>query len=146
MSHAVSLRFGLLLGISIAAQAAILITQSDKGLQFTDASQVLINGKDKALTLGAQPKLSGPINKLKDTKLGGTLIKDVDSGVVALFSPSEIEYLAPENLGKTPPIDPAEMWKSAAKIAYKKAANDKTPTEVPSSAFVAFVAGGPEEL
>src|SRR6476619_445223 len=122
MSHAVSLRFCLLLGISITAQAGILILRSDKGLNFADAAQVVINGKDKALTLGGQPKLAGPINKLKDTKLGGTLIKDVDSGVVALFSGSEIEYLLPQNLGKTPPADPAEIWKTAAKIAYKKAA------------------------
>ena len=132
MSRSVAFRFSLISIVSLSAQAGILITRSEKGLQFTDAAQVVINGKDKALTLGGQPKLAGPINKLKDTKLGGTLIKDVDSGVVALFSGSDIEYVLPENLGKTPPADPAEIWKTAAKIAYKKAANDKVPTEVPS--------------
>src|SRR5689334_17917033 len=88
-----SFRFGLALWLCYSAQAGILILRSDKGLQFVEAAQVLINGKDKALSLGNQPVLAGPINKLKDAKLGGSLIKDADSGVTALFSPTEIEYL-----------------------------------------------------
>jgi hypothetical protein len=139
------------LGLSIffcactAANAGLLISRSDKGLQFTDAAQVLINGKDKALSLGGEPKLTGPLNKLKDTKLGSSLLKDSDSGIVAVYSESEVEYLVPGNLPKGAPAHPAALWKSA-KIAYKKAANDKTPAEIPAAGFVAFLAGGAEEL
>jgi hypothetical protein len=132
--------------VCAAAHAGILITRSAQGLQFADAAQVLINGKDKVLTLGAEPKLTTPLNKLKDTKLGGSLIQDVNSGVFVLTSDSEAVYILPENLGKTAATDPAAIWKSAAKIAIKKTANDKAPVDVAAGSFVAFLAGGPEEL
>jgi hypothetical protein len=134
-----------LFGLCCAAQAGIVITRTDKGLQFTEAAAVLINAKDKALVLGAEPKLNGPIGKLKDVKLGGSLVKDVTSKTIGTYEAEEMEYLLPENLPKGGPTDPAEIWRGA-RIAYKKAANDKVPTDVPTAGFVAFLAGGPEEL
>lgn len=112
--RSLSLGLGAFLCVCAAARGGILISRSEKGLQFTDAAQILINAKDKALSLGAQPKVSGPVNKLKDTKLGGSLVRDMESGVVALYSASEIEYLLPENLPKTAPSDvlPTVIWDS----------------------------------
>ena len=49
---------------STAASAGILVSRTDQGLQFTDAVAVTFNTKDKAHTLGGQPKLTGPIQKL----------------------------------------------------------------------------------
>jgi hypothetical protein len=132
-------------GLCFAADAGILITRTDKGLQFTEAVSVLVNGKDKALVLGAEPKLTGPMGKLKDAKLSGSLVKDEGTKTIGAYEAEEMEYLLPENLPKGGPTEPAEIWR-AAKIAYKKTANEKAPTDVPVAAFVAFLAGGPEEL
>lgn len=144
--RSLSLGLGAFLCVCAAARGGILISRSEKGLQFTDAAQILINAKDKALNLGAQPKISGPVNKLKDTKLGGSLVRDMESGVVALYSASEIEYLLPENLPKTAPSDPVAIWKNAARISYKKSASDKMAADVAPGTFVAYLAGGIEEL
>lgn len=132
--------------ISANLQAGILISRSDQGFQFTDAVSVSLNGKDKALALGAQPKAAGPFNKLPNLKLGATLFKDADTGVVALYEGGALNYLLPEGLPKTAPADVSEIWKSLGRLAYKKAANDKQPTEIPLASFVAFLAGGTEEL
>ena len=40
-------------------------------LQFADASSLLLNAKDKALNLGPQAKLTGPINRLPNVDLVG---------------------------------------------------------------------------
>ncbi|HWC99688.1 MAG TPA: tetratricopeptide repeat protein [Candidatus Sulfopaludibacter sp.] len=132
--------------LPLSAQAGILITHSDKGYQFTDAALIVLNGKDKALSLGAQPRATGPLNKLPNVKLGASLLMDTESGVLALYQDGELTYLIPEGLPKTAPADPAAIWKTAARISYKRAPNDKTPTDQPVASFVAFLSGGTEEL
>ena len=77
------------------ADAGILVSRSEQGLQFTDAIAVTFNAKDKALSLGDQSKLSGPISKLPTTHLEGVLLKDSDAGVLAHFEEGKAEYLLP---------------------------------------------------
>lgn len=124
-------------------QAGILITRNAQGYQFADAASVLVNGKDKVLNLGADPKLGS--SKPVSAHLGGTLFLDADSRVVASYEDGALEYLLPEGLPKNGPGDAAAAWKSA-RIAYKKAANDKTPTEIGAGEFVAFLPEGPPQL
>ena len=124
-----------------SAYAGILVSRTEQGLQFTDAVAVTFNTKDKALSLGDQPKLSGPISKLPSTHLNGTLLKDSDAGVLARYEQGKAEYLLPQGLPKTAPDDPAAIWKTA-KITYKKSAQDKAGTDVSAAAFVAFLPGG----
>jgi hypothetical protein len=139
--------FAVLVGccISTAAHAGVLVSRTEQGLQFTDAIAVTFNAKDKALSLGDQPKLSGPISKLPTTHLNGILIKDSDAGVLAQYEEGKAEYLLPQGLPKTAPDDPAAIWKTT-KISYKKSAQDKAGAEIPASAFVAFLPVGAEEL
>jgi hypothetical protein len=131
--------------IAAALPAGILVSRSEKGLEFTAAASIQFNAKDKALSLGSQPKLSAPLNKLPNIKIDGTLLNSADAHIVALEQDGALTYLLPENLPKAPPADPAAIWKTAA-ITYKKAANDKAPTAIPADAFVAFLPGGPEQL
>jgi hypothetical protein len=126
-------------------QGSVIVTRSDHGYQFADAVSIRVNGKDKVLTMGSQPKPAGPINKLPNTHLSGTVVKDADAGVLGLYSEGTLEYLLPEGLQKAGPSDPREIWKGAT-ISYKKTEKDKTSTDVPVSAFVAFLPGGTEEL
>lgn len=128
-----------------AADAGILVSRSEQGLQFTDAVAVTFNAKDKALSLGDQTKLSGPISKLPSTHLEGVLLKDSDAGVLARFQEGRAEYLLPQGLPKTAPDNPAAIWKTA-KITYKKSAQDKAGTDIAAAAFVAFLPAGAEEL
>ncbi len=104
-----------------------------------------MNTKDKAHSLGGQPKASGPINKLPQVPLAGTLIRDSDAGVLARYEQGKLDYVVPQGLPKTAPEDPAAIWKTA-KVTYKKTAQDKAGTEVAAAAFVAFLPGGAEEL
>ncbi|MCX6630267.1 MAG: hypothetical protein NTW28_21830, partial [Candidatus Solibacter sp.] len=106
---------------------------------------VTFNTKDKALNLGAQPKLSGPISKLPATPLNGVLLQDSDAGVLAHYEQGKAEYLLPQGLPKTAPDNPAAIWKTT-KISYKKSAQDKVGSEVAAAAFVAFLPAGAEEL
>jgi len=131
--------------IAGALPAAVVVTRSDKGYQFADAFSLVVNGKDKVLTVGPQPKPAGPMNKLPSTHLTGTVLKDANAATIGQYADGAMEYLLPEGLPKTAPNDPAEIWKTA-RISIKKAQNDKTPTEVPVANFVAFLAGGTDEL
>jgi len=131
--------------ISSAVHAAgIIVSRSDQGFQFTDAFAISVNGKDKALSLGNQPKLSTAVNRLQSVKLGDAMLLDADSNTPALFSETQTVYLLPDGL-KNPSGDPAVLWQSV-KITYKKAQSDKTHTEIPVASFVAFLPGGVEEL
>jgi len=130
---------------STTALAGILVSRTDQGLQFTDAVAITFNAKDKALTLGDQPKLSGPISKLPNGHLTGIILKDADAGVLARYEQGKPEYLLPQGLPKTAPEDPAAIWKTT-KITYKKSPQDKAGTDVASSAFIAFLPTGAEEL
>ena len=131
--------------VATAAHAGILISRTEQGLQFTDATAVTFNTKDKAHSLGGQPKASGPVNKLPQVPLNTSLIKDADAGVLARYEEGKAEYVVPQGLPKTAPEDPAAIWKTA-KITYKKSPQDKAGTDVPAAAFVAFLPGGAEEL
>lgn len=131
--------------ISTAAFGGILVSRNAQGLQFTDAIGITVNTKDKALSLGDLPKLAGPIGKLPAGHLNGILIMDSSAGVLSRYEQGKVEYLLPQGLPKTAPDDPAAIWKSI-KIAYKKSAQDKAGTEIPSAEFVAFLPSGAEEL
>jgi hypothetical protein len=131
--------------VSTAAYAGILVSRTPQGLQFTDAVAVTFNAKDKALSLGDQPKLAGPISKLPATHLNGTLLKDSDAGVLALYEQGKAEYLLPQGLPKTAPDTPAAIWKTA-RISYKKSAQDKVGADIAAADFVAFLPAGAEDL
>jgi hypothetical protein len=131
--------------VAVTAQAGILVLRSDKGLQFAEAATLVVGGKDKVLTVGAQPRLPGPINKLPSVKLAGTVLKDGDSGALAVYAGGEPQYFISDGLAKTTAGDLAAIWRMS-RIAYKKTANDKVPTDVPVAEFAAFLPGGAEEL
>jgi hypothetical protein len=124
--------------------AGILILRSEQGIQFTDATSIVINGKDKALSLGNRVT-GGPISKLPSVRIAGTLLNDRDSGVIAQYDGGRAEYLVPQGLPKGAPEEPAAIWKSTP-ITYKKSASDKAGTNVAADSFVAFLPGGTEEL
>lgn len=128
-----------------AARAGILISRSAQGLEFTDAASLLLNGKDRMLSLGGQPKATGALNKLPQVRSAAPLLKDHDSGVLAQYTSGKPEFVVPQSLPKGSPEDPAEVWK-AARISYKQSSSDKAGTEVPVASFVAFLPGGIEEL
>ena len=133
------------LAVSITAHAGILVLRSDQGLQFTDAATLVVGGKEKVLDLGGQPRLSGPINKLPSIRLTGVVLKDAATGALAIYANGVPQYFVSDGLPKTAAGDIGAIW-SASKIAYRKAANDKAPTDVPLAEFVAFLPGGATEL
>jgi hypothetical protein len=131
--------------VGLTAHAGILVSRTDQGYQFTDAVSLTVNGKDKAVSLGEQPRITGQFSKLPAAHISGALLRDTDSGVIAHYEQGKAEYLAPQALPKGAPSDPAGMWK-LAHIVYKKSPQDKAGTELAVSAFVAFLPGGAEEL
>lgn len=135
--------FLLFLGI---AQSGVVVFRSARGLQFSEAISITINGKDKALTLGPEPRLEGPAGKLPSVKLEGSLLKDSNAGAVALRTEGSLSYLLPEGLPKkNAPVSLTAAWTNAA-IAYKKSKSDKDPGELSGREFVAFLAEGLPEL
>jgi hypothetical protein len=138
---------GLSLIAALSALGQGLIVQRTGGaLQFSPATGLNINSKDRALTLGDKPVASGPINKLGNTKLGGTLILDTSSGVVAHYTPGAAPvYLYPSGLSKKDAPQPPEAWKESV-VTYKKSEKDKTAVTLPMAEFVAYLPGGVKEL
>ncbi|MFB3825530.1 MAG: hypothetical protein ACE15B_02130 [Bryobacteraceae bacterium] len=131
---------------AVQARAGILITRTGTGIQFSEAAVLAVNGKDKVLSLGAQPRLTGPAARLPAVKLGDTLLKDGDTGVMAAYTAQGGPiYTLPQNTPKNAPPDAAGMWQTA-RITYKKTAADKAAAEVTPQAFVAFLPQGPEGL
>ena len=128
--------------IATSLQAGILVSRSGQGLQFAEAASVSINGKDKALTIGGQPRIAP--GKLPSVRLGGTLFKDADSHALGVWEEGTLAFLIPDGL-KNPSGEAGPLWQ-AAKIAFKKTEKDKVATDVPPAAFVAFLPGGVEEL
>src|SRR5574340_971744 len=122
-------RLYVLIGCALLTQqtrAGILITRSDRGIEFSEAAVLSVNGKDKILRLGGQPRLTGPIGKLSAVKLGDTLLKDGDAAVMAIYTPQgDPVYTVPQNTPKNAPPDAAGVWPAA---------------------FVAFLPAGPEGL
>jgi hypothetical protein len=123
-------------------RAGILVSRSGQGLQFAEAAAVSVNGKDKVLSTGAGPQIAA--GKLPSVHLGGTLLKDADSGAIGAWEDGTMAFLIPDGL-KNPSGAAGPVWQ-AAKIAYKKTEKDKLPVDVPVAAFVAFLPGGVEEL
>src|SRR5580704_12842946 len=111
--------------LATSLPAGILVTRVPQGFQFVEAASVLVNAKDKVLNLGADPKVGDRLGKLASVHLGGALMPDAGSGVMAANEDVAVEYLLPEGTPKNAPGDAAAIWKSA-RIAYKKSANDKT--------------------
>ena len=134
---------GVCLCIGSMAQAGVLVTRSEKGFAFAEAFDLTVNGKDKLLNLGAKPVLAG--EKLPQTGITGTLVKDNNSGTVAQLSSGSIEYLLPRANLKNGPGNPAEIWKTAA-ISYRTAPKDKTTADVSIASFAAYLPGGLEDL
>jgi hypothetical protein len=126
------------------ATGGVLISRSANSLQFSEASAVDVNNKDKVLVLGPEAKLTGPVGKLQGVRLEGTLLFDLRQGVVTMYSTQTVEYIFPEGLPKDSG-NPATAWKSS-KISYKKTASDKNPTEIDATSFVAFLPGGVGEV
>jgi tetratricopeptide (TPR) repeat protein len=142
----VSIRVYRSIAFLLTAQSlygGILISRTDKGIQFADAAAVTVNGKDKVYNLGPQTKV---VPKAPQVKLGGTLLKDADSNVIALYDADTgtLSFLLPDGL-KNPTGDAAQYWRTA-KISYKKTEKDKIATDVAPAAFLAFLPGGAEEL
>lgn len=133
----------LLLASSL--RAGILVTHVPQGFQFTEAVSVLVNGKDKVLNLGSDPKLGDRTGKLASVHLGGVMLLDADSGVMTAYEEAGVEYILPEGTPKNAPRDAAAIWKSSA-ITYKKSPSDKTPAAVNLAEFVAFLPEGPAQL
>ena len=126
------------------AHAGILVFRTEKGLQFTDAAAITVNGKDKAASLGSQSAIGTPVSKLPSAKLAGTLLRDADVGALLEYDPGRLNYLAPEGLPKNSPSDLPGIWK-VSKIAYKAAENSKATTDVEGE-FVAFLPAGADDL
>jgi hypothetical protein len=134
---------GVCLCVGSIAEAGVLVTRSEKGFVFAEAFDLTVNGKDKLLNLGTKPALAG--EKLPQTAITGTLVKDANSGTVAQLSPGSVEYLIPRVNLKNGPGSPAEIWKAAA-VSYRTAPKDKTTAEVSMASFSAYLPGGLEEL
>jgi hypothetical protein len=131
--------------LASSLQAGILVTRTSQGFQFVEAASVSVNGKDKILNLGADPKVGDRLGKLASVRLGGALLLDAGSGVMAAYEDGGIEYLLPEGTPKNAPGDAAAIWKSA-RLTYKKAPNDKVPAEISLAEFVAFLPEGAPQL
>ncbi len=133
--------YGFVLLAAHGALAGVLVSRSSGKLQFTDVFAVLVQGKDKALSLGSDPNNATPLNKLSAVHLNGTLLKHADSGTLALYADGTAEFLLPQGLPKNASGPPAAIWRTAA-ITYKKSQSDKAPGSVPAEEFVAFVPDG----
>ncbi len=134
-----------LLFVSNLNAAGILVYRSDRGFQFAEADSILVNGKDRVLNLGAQPKVAGQAGKLPAVKLGGPLVRDSESSTVVLYDAARLQYVVPQPVQKNGPSDPAAMWRDA-KMSYRKSAADKAGSEIPPEQFVAFLPSGVDGL
>ncbi len=129
-----------------SATAGLLVLRSGNGIQFSESAAVLVNAKDKALAVGAQPKVAGAAGNFPAVPLNGVLIKDTEANALCLYDwAGGKRYLAPQPAPKKGAVDLAALW-GAAKISYKKAPSDKTPEQVALASFIAFLPGGVEDL
>ncbi len=140
-------KFAFLLGLSLVmaaapAGAAIVLTQTDKGFVFAEAVSINVNGKDKVLSIGSNPKFENPIRKLPSIKLGETLYRDGATAYWALSSEGSLNYVLPEGIPKDTEVA-WTIWNSA-RVAAK--ASDKTQAEIPAASFVAFLPGDVPDL
>ncbi|MBA3975740.1 MAG: hypothetical protein C0504_16160 [Candidatus Solibacter sp.] len=130
----------------MAAQGGLLVLRSGGKIQFSEALDLEINGKDKAFSLPGRPEPAPPPRNLPSFRLGPTLVKDAATGVVAAHAPAAPpRFLFPDGLSRKTPAPAAEAWKESV-LSYKKAQSDKTRTQTPAADFVAYLAGGVDEL
>lgn len=123
---------------AVPLHAAVIVTQTDKGFQFTDAVSINVNGKDKVLSLGAQPKGDSANGKYPSVKLEAALLRDRATSLFAVSTDAGLEYVIPEGLAKGTQPDAVKAW-SDARIGYK--APDKTQADISPASFVAFLPG-----
>lgn len=139
------MRFVLLAMLCIlgsgAEPAGLVVYRSGSAIQFSDALTLELNGRDKALSLGDQPTLSGPVNKLPSVRVGGLLLRDGVSGVVAVHAEGRNQYLLPAGQPKNDQPNPAEVWKSAI-FTYRKSQAEKTPVALSAAEFLAYLPDG----
>ena len=136
----------LSLGVYLAAQGGVLVLRSGGKVQFSEALDLEINGKDKAFSLPGLPESAPPPRNLPSFRLGPTLVKDAGTGVAAAYAAgSPPRFLLPDGLTRKTPMSAAEAWKESV-LSYKKAQADKNRTQTPSAEFIAYLAGGVEEL
>lgn len=138
-------RFSIPFLLAAAAQGGVLVSQNAKGFQFVEAAAITVDGKDKVLNAGPEPRLEGPVGKLPSVKLDGSLMKDKNTGALVLSTDGSITYVLPEGAAKNPPASLGAAWANPA-IAYKKSKADKDPGEIPASEFIAFLPGDLSEL
>jgi hypothetical protein len=119
--------------------AGIVVTQTDKGFQFSEAVSISVNGKDKVLNVGADPKAVSAA-KFPSVKLDASLFRDQATFYFALNSEGLLTYVIPEGLPKGTQPDLVAGW-NGARIASKS--SDKSQAEIPAASFVAFL---PDDL
>jgi len=132
--------------ICVCASAAGLLVYREGGkLRFVDILELEVNGKDKVVVLGKSPVPEAAINRLPSARLGATMIMDGTVGVPAIYAKSAApQYLYPEGIPKNAAPAP-EAWK-LVQITYKKPPPDKSAGMVQAAGFVAYLAGGVDEL
>lgn len=134
------------LGVSLAAHGGLLVLRSGGKLQFSEALDLEINGKDKAYSLPGRPEPSPPPKNLPSFRLGPTMVKDAASGVIAVYGGSgQSRFLFPDGLSRKTPQSAADAWKESI-LSYKKVQSDKNRAQSPASEFVAYLAGSADEL
>lgn len=130
----------------ICVSAGLLVSRSANGVRLTEAYDLEINAKNRVLALPGKPGTAVPGKGLSGVRLGPTMVLDAASGVVGFYARSgELSYLYPDGLPKKPPLPPAQAWQESV-ITYKMAPNEKSRAQLPAREFVAFLAGGLEEL
>src|SRR3954447_793008 len=122
----------------------LIVYKAEGGIRFAEAANLKVNDKDKGLLLGAEPKLTGPANKLPASHLEGTLLKDGSTGVVAVWRQGP-KYLLPSGLPKGASAEPQDVWKNS-ELTYRKSQADKTPVTLAGQDFVAYLPEGVEGL
>ena len=125
------------------ASAAIVVTQSDKGFQFAEVVSISVNGKEKVLSLGTQPRGDSEKGKYPSIKLDEPLYRDKTTSAFVLSSEGSLSFVVPEGLPKGTQADAAKSW-ADARLASK--ASDKTQADIPLITFVAFLPGDLPEL
>jgi hypothetical protein len=132
--------------VSLAAHGGLLVLRSGGKIQFTEALDLEINGKDKAFSLPGRPDPAPPPKNLPSFRLGPTLVNDAATGVVAAYAPTAPpRFLFPDGLSRKTPTPAAEAWKESV-LSYKKVQSDKNRTQTPATELIAYLAGGVDEL
>jgi hypothetical protein len=126
--------------------AGLLITRTGDGLQFSEAVDLEINARNRVFALPGKPGPSPPASGLPAVRLGPTMIQDAETGAIVLYARGgEIRYVFPDGLPKKTPLPAAQAWQQSI-FSYKAAPSEKNRLQLPGAEFVAYLAGGVEEL